>query len=293
MISLNENYIAEFLSYLELDLNYSNNTIVSYESDLAKLVSYYPKKDLLHLSIKEIENYIHTLEGLTPASISHAISTFKSFYKYYLRIGSISYNPCDAIKMPKLGTHLPVYLTEEEVTLLLDIEINTPFDARNKAILELMYATGLRISEIISLEFKNIDAEEAIVRVMGKGSKERIVPIYQGALDALTTYLEEYRPLLIKKTVNSYLFLNNHGEMMTRQGVFKMIKNECLKKGIQKNVSPHTLRHTFATHLLENGADLRIIQELLGHCDISTTNVYTHLTNQKLKKDYEEYFPRK
>ncbi len=290
---MNDKYIAEFLSYLELDLNYSDNTIASYGNDLDKLVKYYPKKNLLHLSIKEIEAYIHTLEGLAPSSISHTISTMKSFYKYYLRIGSISYNPCEAIKMPKLGTHLPIYLTEEEVNLLLDIEILTPFDARNKAILELMYATGLRISEVISLEFKNIDAEEAIVRVMGKGSKERIVPIYQSALDCLTTYLEEYRPLLIKKTVNNYLFLNNHGGMMTRQGVFKMIKAECLKKGIKKNISPHTLRHTFATHLLENGADLRIIQELLGHSDISTTNIYTHVTNQKLKHDYEEYFPRK
>ena len=155
-----------------------------------------------------------------------------------------------------------------------------------------MYATGLRISEVISLEFKNIDFEECIVRVMGKGSKERIVPINDYALKALSTYIDDYRPLMIKKDINNYIFLNNHGKQMTRQGVFKMIKQECLKKGIKKDISPHTIRHTFATHLLLNGADLRIIQELLGHSDISTTQIYTHLTNEELYNDYKKYFPR-
>ena len=181
----------------------------------------------------------------------------------------------------------------EETESLLDIEIKTPFDARNKALLELMYATGLRISEAITLEFKNIDIEECIVRVIGKGSKERIVPINDYALEALNDYLKNYRPLLIKNDMNNYLFLNNHGNLLTRQGVFKMIKLECLKKGIKKNISPHTIRHTFATHLLENGADLRIIQELLGHSDISTTQIYTHISNETLHREYNEYFPRK
>ena len=290
---MNYDYIADFLSYLELDLNYSDNTIKSYDNDLSKLADFYPKKDLLKLSIHDLEKYINTLNDLAPTTVSHNISSIKTFYSYYTKINKISNNPSDALKQPKIGKHLPDYLTEDEIDKLLDIKIETPFDARNKAILELMYGTGLRISEVISLEFNNIDFEDCIVRVIGKGSKERIVPINDYALEALKTYVEDYRPSMLKKNINNYLFLNNHGKQMTRQGIFKMIKAECDKKNIDKDISPHTLRHTFATHLLMNGADLRVIQELLGHSDISTTQIYTHLTNEKLHMDYEEYFPRK
>ena len=289
---MNNEYISEFLSYLELDLNYSNNTIMSYDNDLKRLNKYFKNKDFLKLSVNDLVKFISSLKDLSPSSISHMISTLKTFYSYFIKIEKIKINPTDALKSPKLGLHLPKYLSIDEIDKLLDIDVNDPFQARNKAILELMYATGLRISEVISLEFKNIDFEECIVRVIGKGSKERIVPINDYALNALNTYLEEYRPLMIKNEVNNYLFLNNHGKQMTRQGVFKMIKAECLKKGITKDISPHTIRHTFATHLLENGADLRIIQELLGHSDISTTQIYTHLTNDELKSDYKKYFPR-
>ena len=266
---MNYNYIDEFLDYIILDRNYSNNTYLSYKNDLDKFIKYYKNKDILSITSKELEDYINTLCELSPSSISHNISAIKSFYTYYLKVGKISYNPSDVLKEPKLGTHLPNYLTENEVNKLLDIKINSPFDARNKAILELMYATGLRISETVNLEFNNIDLDECIVRVMGKGSKERIVPINDYAIDALTNYIKNYRPLLVKKDINNYIFLNNHGKKMTRQAVFKIIKSECLKKNIKKDISPHTLRHTFATHL------------------------YTHVTNDKLKKDYEEYFPRK
>ena len=289
---MNGDYISEFLSYLELDMNYSNNTILSYDNDLKKIESYYSKKDLLKLNVNDLMKYLNVLSDLAPSTVSHNISTLKSFYSYFVKTGKISINPTDALKSPKLGTHLPTYLTEEEINLLLDIKVEDAFSARNKALLELMYGTGLRISEVINLEFKNIDVEECIVRVMGKGSKERIVPINDYALNALNDYLENYRPSMIKTDINNYLFLNNHGKQMTRQGVFKIIKKECLLKGIKKDVSPHTLRHTFATHLLQNGADLRIIQELLGHSDISTTQIYTHLSNDELHNDYKEYFPR-
>ncbi len=289
---MNDDYISELLSYLELDLNYSNNTILSYDNDLKRLNNYFKNKDFLKLTVNDLVKFISSLKELSPSSISHMISTLKTFYSYFIKIDKIKVNPTDALKSPKLGLHLPEYLTIDEIDKLLDIDITDPFSARNKAILELMYATGLRISEVISLEFKNIDTEECIVRVMGKGSKERIVPINDYALKVLNTYLEEYRPLMVKNEVNNYLFLNNHGKQMTRQGIFKMIKAECLKKGITKDISPHTIRHTFATHLLENGADLRIIQELLGHSDISTTQIYTHLTNDELKNDYKKYFPR-
>ena len=288
---MNQDYISEFLTYLELDLNYSDNTIKSYENDLNKLVLY-TKKDFLKYTPKDIEKYINSLNDLSPASVAHTISTLKTFYNYYVKTNKIVSNPADSIKSPKLGLHLPDFLTEDEIDVLLDIDVVDAFSARNKAILELMYGTGLRISEVINLEFKNIDFDDCIVRVMGKGSKERIVPINDVALKSLKNYIDNYRPSMLKKEINNYLFLNNHGDKMSRQGIFKMIKKECLIKGIKKDISPHTLRHTFATHLLENGADLRIIQELLGHSDISTTQIYTHITNEKLHEEYKEYFPR-
>ena len=285
-------YISDFLSYLELELNYSDNTVNSYGNDLNKVDSYFNGKDMLKLTTNEINKYIKSISFLAPATISHNISTLKSFYLYYIKIGKLTSSPAEAIKLPKLGTHLPTYLTIDEVNNLLDIEVSDPFQARNKAILELMYATGLRISEVVSLEFKNIDFDDCIVRVMGKGSKERIVPINDVALKYLKMYINDYRPELVKGTINNYLFLNNHGNVITRQGIFKMIKKYALEKGIKKEIGPHTLRHTFATHLLENGADLRIIQELLGHSDISTTQIYTHLTNETLHNEYKKYFPR-
>ena len=288
---MNDFYISEFLAYLSIDLNYSDNTSNSYNNNITKFNNYI-NKDLLKVTRKDIEKYIKDISELAPTTISNNISALKSFYNYFIKLEKISSNPCDGILMPKLGKHLPSYLTEDEVNKLLDITIETPFDARNKAILEIMYGTGLRISEVISLEFKNVDYEQCIIRVMGKGSKERIVPVNDLAIEALKNYIVNYRPLLVKKELNNYLFLNNHGKIMTRQGIFKMIKAESLKKGITKNISPHTLRHTFAKHLLENVSDLRIIQELLGHEDISTTQVYTHLTNETLHNDYINHFPR-
>lgn len=289
---MNNIYISDFLSYLEVEANYSKNTINSYENDLNKFEEYYKNKDLLKITSKDIEKYIQTLSDLAPTTVSHNISSLKTFYSYFLKQVRISNNPTDGIKSPKLGIHLPTYLTINEVNKLLDIEVTDAFSSRNKAILELMYATGLRISEVISLEFKNIDYDECIIRVMGKGSKERIVPVNDYAIKYLKEYIDNYRPELVKNEINNYIFLNNHGRMLTRQGIFKMIKNYAALKNIKKTIGPHTLRHTFATHLLENGADLRVIQELLGHSDISTTQIYTHLTKEALHNEYKKYFPR-
>ena len=289
---MNNIYISDFLSYLEVEANYSKNTINSYENDLNKFEEYYKSKDLLKITSKDIEKYIQTLSDLAPTTVSHNISSLKTFYSYFLKQVRISNNPTDGIKSPKLGIHLPTYLTIDEVNKLLDIEVTDAFSSRNKAILELMYATGLRISEVISLEFKNVDYDECIIRVMGKGSKERIVPVNDYAIKYLKEYIDNYRPELVKNDINNYIFLNNHGRMLTRQGIFKMIKNYAVLKNIKKTIGPHTLRHTFATHLLENGADLRVIQELLGHSDISTTQIYTHLTKEALHNEYKKYFPR-
>ncbi len=287
---MNDEYINNFLLYLEMDLNYSKNTINTYLNALNHLNDEI-KKDILKLTSKDIENFISELE-LESSSISNYLSAYKTFYNYYIKIGQISINPIDKVDTPKLSKHLPTYLNVEEVDKLLDIEIKDAFSARNKSILELLYATGLRISELINLEFKNIDLNDCIVRIMGKGSKERIVPINDLAIKYLKIYVKDYRYKLVKTEQNNYVYLNNHGKKMTRQGVFKMIKKRTLETGIKKDVSPHTLRHSIATHMLENGADLRIIQEFLGHESIGTTQIYTHLTNQKLKKDYMEYFPR-
>lgn len=287
---MNDEYINDFLLYLEMDLNYSKNTIDTYLNALNHLNNK-TNKNILKLNNVDIEKFISKLD-LESSSISNYLSAYKTFYNYYIKIGKININPIDKIDSPKLSKHLPIYLAVEEVDKLLDIEIKDAFSARNKSLLELLYATGLRISELINLEFKNIDLNECIVRVMGKGSKERIVPINDLAIKYLKIYVKDYRHKLVKTEQNNYVYLNNHGKKMTRQGVFKMIKKRTLETGIKKDVSPHTLRHSIATHMLENGAGLRIIQEFLGHENIGTTQIYTHLTNTKLKKDYMDFFPR-
>lgn len=290
---MNEDYLSDFLVYLELDLNYSNNTIRTYENNIEKLIQFIKNKDILKLNVNDLEKFVISLDGLEASSVSNIISSIKTFYNYYIKLGKITANPADLVDMPKLTKKLPDYLTLEEINSLLDLEVIDPFTARNKAILELLYSSGLRISELTYLEIKSIDFDDCIIRVFGKGSKERIVPMNDFAINVLKDYLDNYRSLMIKNEINNYVFLNNHGKMMTRQGIFKMLKKECLLKGIRKNISPHTLRHTFATHMLQNGADLRVIQEILGHSDISTTQIYTHVTNEKLKNDYIEYHPRK
>ena len=286
---MNDRLINDFKNYLELERNYSNNTSLSYVKDVT-LFSDFIKKDLLLVDKKDIEKYIRSLNK-SSKTISHVISSLKSFYNYYMRMGNIKSNPTDEIDRPKIEKKIPEFLTLEEVSSLLNFEVNNEFEARNKAILELLYSSGLRISELTSLELSNIDLDECLVRVMGKGSKERIVPLGDYAIDALKEYIYFYRPMLNKNN-SSYVFLNNRGGVLSRQFIFKVIKEECIKKGIKKNVSPHTLRHTYATHLLKNGADLRIIQELLGHENLSTTEIYTHLDNETLHNDYNEFFPR-
>lgn len=287
---MNEKYLKEFYNYLKLEKRYSNNTINSYYLELNKFNEYI-KKDLLKVNREDIKKYIKYIGNKSSKTISHTISSLKCFYNYYEKLDKIKNNPLVNIEIPKIEQHLPTILTLEEVLSLLDIEVKTPYDARNKAILELLYSTGLRISELINLELANIDIEDNLIRVIGKGNKERIVPFGEYAKEALNLYINNYRYKINKKN-STYVFLNSTGDKISRQYIFKIIKLECIKKGIKKNVSPHTLRHTYATHLLKNGADLRIIQELLGHENLTTTQIYTHLDNEKLKNDYNEFFPR-
>lgn len=282
--------LKEYENYLKFEKNYSTNTINSYLSDI-KEYQEFKKGDILSTKKEDILAYLKTIKDFESTTISHKISSLKSFFKYYQKREKIKVNPLANIKSPKIAKKLPTYLTLEEVSKLLDVEIKSPYDARNKAILELLYSSGIRISELCNMQTSNYDSYECIIRLIGKGSKERIIPLGDYAISVLEDYINNYRPKINKKNINS-IFINNRGDAISRQFIFKVIKKECLKKGIRKNVSPHTLRHTFATHLLQNGADLRIIQELLGHENISTTQIYTHVSNQELKNDYQKFFPR-
>ena len=287
-----EKEIENFIEYLIIEKKYSKNTVSSYERDLKKFSNKLNNKKINEITRKDIQNYLKDLnKDHNPRSTSRNISTLKSFYKY-LKINKIvKVNPMDQINNPKTKKALPKILSEEEINDLLDIELKTNFDYRNKAMLELMYSSGLRVSELINLNVNDIDLENDTVKIFGKGSKERIIPLNDFAKEALREYIMVHRKELFKHGENNYLFLNNHGNKMTRQGFFKILKKIAQEKNIKTDFSPHTLRHSFATHLLKYGADLRSIQELLGHSDISSTQIYTHVTNEKLENDYKEYHP--
>ena len=282
---MNKQYIEEFIDYLRYEKKYSENTIISYQNDLKKVCVFF-KKDFTNLTKKNIQNYIQSLSKKeSTSSVSRTISTLKSFYKFLEINKYTKNNPLGTISNPKNIKKLPKVLSEEEVDKLLDINLKTSFDYRNKAMLELMYSSGLRVSELINLKVNDIDLNNASVRIFGKGSKERIVPLDDYAIEALDNYIKHHRKSLFKHGENNYLFLNNHGNKMTRQGFFKILQKIVKEKNIKSEISPHTLRHSFATHLLKHGADLRSIQELLGHSDISTTQIYTHITS------YKEFHP--
>lgn len=285
-------YILNFCNYLLIEKKYSSNTIESYKRDLIKFFEYIDKEPK-EIKLNDIHNFLKLLdeEKLSEKSIARNISCLKSFYKFLLIEKAINHNPMDEIDVPKVRKSLPKALTEEEINALLEIPLIDNFSYRNKAMLELLYATGMRVSELINLTLLDIDLDSATVRTLGKGSKERIIPIGDYALKYLSIYINEYRNKLLKHEINNYLFLNNHGKKMTRQGFFKILKKRSQEVGIKKELSPHTLRHSFATHLLNHGADLRSIQELLGHSDIGTTQIYTYVSNEHLKENYKEFHP--
>lgn len=283
-------YITSYLQYLEYEKKLSKNTIKAYDNDLNKLLEF--KNNLLSINNKDIKEFIKKSNNLSTKTLAHRLTVINSFYNYLLSENIISINPCYSINMPKIPSKLPEVLSEEEVDKLLDINLVDKYSYRNKAMLELLYATGMRASELTNLKLNNIDLDSCIVRIMGKGSKERIVPINDTTIKYLNIYINNYRKEILSKKDSEYLFISNALKPITRQSLFKIIKKECIRAGIKKNVYPHILRHSFATHLLNHGANIRIIQELLGHEDITTTEIYTHLSNETIKKDYEEYFPR-
>ena len=288
-----DDLINKFAEYLIIDKKYSDNTIKAYNNDLKKFKNFFKNKDINKIDETSIREYLKYLnkENNDTRTISHNISTLRSFYKFLLIEKILKNNPMEYIELPKTKKTLPKTLSIEEIDKLLDINLTDSFSYRNKAMLELMYSSGLRVSELINVSIHDIDTSNCIIRIMGKGSKERIVPLGDYAIKYIELYLKEHREKLIKRELNDYLFLNNHGKKMTRQGFFKILKGIAREKNIKTEFSPHTLRHSFATHLLNGGADLRSIQEMLGHSDISTTQIYTHVSKEKLKENYNNFHP--
>ena len=270
-----------------------NTTINSYAEDIYKYLEYTESKHInsaLNIKYEDILNYLKYLDNnnYKVSSIARKITSIKSFHKYLSETNNIE-DVSLKINIPKFYRKLPNILTIEEVDNLLDINLKSPFDYRNKAMLELMYSSGLRVSELINLKLSDIDLDNNYVRCFGKGNKERIVPIGEVAIEYLKIYINEYRDSMKKGYYTENIFLNNHGKNITRQGFFLTIKQIAKEKDIDKNITPHMLRHSFATHLLNNGADLRTIQEMLGHANLSTTQVYTNVSTDILKENYELY----
>lgn len=268
-------------------------TVSSYIEDIYKYLEYMENnkiKTALDIEYQNITNYLKYLDNnnYETSSIIRKIVSIKLFHKYLSEEYKIK-DVSSKIINPRLRRKLPNILTIEEVDNLLDIKLNTPFDYRNKAMLELMYSSGLRVSELVDLKLNNIDLDNGYVRCLGKGKKERIIPIGEIAIEYLKKYINEYRNSMKKGYYTENVFLNNHGKNITRQGFFLIIKNIDKEKNIDKNITPHMLRHSFATHLLNNGANLRTIQEMLGHSSITTTQIYTNVSNDIIKENYELY----
>ena len=293
-----EHILEGFSNYLLIDRMLSENTIKSYAFDLQSFLTFLgsKKRSIKEVNKSDLQQYLAYLYdlGLATTTVSRHLSTIRAFYDYLLIEGQVKANPCELIESPKLPKNLPTVLNLEEVTKLLEsFTTDSPNDIRNQAMIELLYASGMRVSELLDLNLSDLYLEMGFVRCMGKGAKERIVPIGEVATEALKRYLQGPRQALLKenKQMNA-LFLNRLGSRMSRQGFWKILKQQAKVAGIRKEISPHKLRHSFATHLIENGADLRIVQELLGHTDISTTQIYTHISKSHLQKVIEDAHPR-
>lgn len=291
--------LIEYQHYLVSEKMKSENTVKSYSSDLQNYLYYLSEKlniddpnDITIDAIKKFLAYLKKL-GYSATSSSRALSAIKSFHKFLFLERRTKTNPAINLTSPKLEKKLPTILSVKEVLKLLDsLDDSTPYNLRNHAMIELVYATGLRVSELVNLKLNNLRLTNKVISTIGKGNKERIIPVNDYAIKILRKYLIEARPkLVIPSKDEGFVFLNNQGTAISRQSFFLLLKDLSKKVGITKEISPHTLRHSFATHLLEAGTDLRLIQEMLGHEDISTTQIYTHLNNQKLKEIYKGAHP--
>ena len=287
-----------FLIHLRTERRLAGNTVESYGFDMRRFSSFVlsAKVPLDGFSRSNFLSFLSSLreEGLSARSVARHVSTVRSFFKYLVREGILSLNPISEARGPKTGRSLPKYLTLSEVESLLSApDSETPEGMRDKAMLELMYASGLRASEVVSLRMENVEANAGFLRILGKGSKERVVPVAQPALDTLKEYMKHGRPLFLKKKgASNVLFLSRLGRPITRQTLWNRIGRWAREAGIRDTVTPHTLRHSFAGHLLAGGADLRAVQAMLGHADISTTQIYTHVTSERLREIHKKHHPR-
>ena len=290
--------ITQFLDYLSLERGLAENTLVSYERDLDKFSDYMKKNGMASFNeVKKSDVTDFMLsekdKGLSANSIARGLTAIKTFFRFLAREGFLKIDVTSVIETPKLWKHLPDSLSSDEVDKMLSKpNLKDWMGTRDKACLELMYATGMRVSEVVNLNLLDANLDLGVVKCLGKGSKERIVPLGKTAVLAVRRYLEKVRPGLAKSGSEKGLFLTRLGRKMTRQMFWKIIKSYAKKARIDKNITPHTLRHSFATHLLERGADLRSVQEMLGHANISTTQIYTHINKERLKMIHRQFHPR-
>ena len=291
-------YLQQYLDYLKFEKNLSDNSVSSYQNDLNRYLKYLKTQRINrpeHIQSKHIRRLLQLLSELvSPATLARNLSSIRSFHLFLISENLIPSDPSEHVDGPKLRRHLPSVLTFNEIELLCSkIDINTSLGLRDRAMIEVLYACGLRISELLTLLLREIYFKEEFIRILGKGSKERLVPISNRALTWVKKYLDMSRPFLDKhKRSNGITFLNTRGSIMSRMGFWKILKKYIRESGIRKEIHPHTFRHSFATHLLEGGADLRAVQEMLGHADISTTQIYTHLDRSYLQQEYKDYHPR-
>jgi len=290
-------YLDTFLDHLRIEKNLASNSIIAYQHDLSSYLDFLEKKhiaDIKKISREDIFDFLFSLrKKMKPVSIARIVSSLKSFHRFLLREKVTGTDPAELIEAPKVEKKVPDVLSCREVENILkapDLKKNQGI--RDRAILELLYATGLRVSELTSLTYSSIDLEVGFLRCKGKSSKERIVPLGKVAEKYLLEYMNRARPVLAKGKISDSLFLARGGRTLSRQSIWKMIKAMVQKAGIKKNISPHTLRHSFATHLLERGADLRSVQEMLGHVSITTTQIYTHVNRARLKEIHRNFHPR-
>jgi integrase/recombinase XerD len=292
-----QDIIRRYTRYLKLQRSYSKNTLDAYLRDLNKLLDFLRKVNVSPLDVKleDLQQFAASLHehGIVPKSQARILSGVRAFYRFLMLDGYLEVDPTELLESPHLPKHLPEYLTTEEVDMLEDsIDLSTNEGHRNRAIIEVLFSCGLRVSELTHLKLSDLFLEEKFIRVMGKGNKERLVPISDRAIEELEYWFDDRRQMTIKPGEEDYVFLNRRGHHLTRTMILIMIKRQAEAAGIKKTISPHTLRHSFATALLRGGADLRVIQDLLGHSSIGTTEIYTHLDDSSLRKDILEHHPR-
>ncbi|EEI70022.1 site-specific tyrosine recombinase XerD [Lentilactobacillus hilgardii] len=293
-----DNQLADYLHFLRVERGLSENTIKSYQQDLSEAIHFFQKttKDISKVDQFLILNYLENLqqEKKSRNTVIRTVSSLRNFFRYLAQFGVVPDDPMLKVDSPKQSKTLPDVLSVSEVNKLLSMpNVSKPLGVRDRAMLETLYATGLRVSELVNLRLVDLHLPMKLIQTVGKGDRERIIPIGDVAIDWITKYLKTTRiDLLRKRTNTDFVFLNAHGRRLTRQAIWQMIKKYVKLAGIKRHVTPHTLRHSFATHLLENGADLRIVQELLGHADISTTQIYTHISHKHLTEVYQKFHPR-